>query len=76
MKCGVGHIRQFIVVRDRGTSLEMSDGIESDKRVIVNRPSTSAKGKTSSSSRWPRPTLEDTLRGDRPTAISTPGRTW
>jgi hypothetical protein len=37
VKDGV-HIRQLTVVGDRGTSLEMSDGIESDDRVIVNPP--------------------------------------
>jgi hypothetical protein len=51
VKHGVVRIRQFRVMRDRGTSLEVSEDIDSGDHVIVSRPSTSARARRSSRSR-------------------------
>jgi RND family efflux transporter MFP subunit len=43
---GVVHIRRLTVVRDRGTSLEVSDGVDPGDQLILNPPVDIAEGKT------------------------------
>ena len=43
---GVVHIRKLTVVRDRGTSLEVSDGVKDGDQVILNPPVDIVEGRT------------------------------
>jgi RND family efflux transporter MFP subunit len=52
---GAVHIRKLIVVRDRGTSIEVSDGVKSGDRIILNPPADISEGQTVNSREveWP-----------------------
>jgi hypothetical protein len=43
---GVVHIRKVTVARDRGTSIEVSDGVKSGDQVILNPPADISEGQT------------------------------
>ena len=40
------HIRKLTVVRDRGTSIEVSDGVKNGEQVILNPPIGLVDGQT------------------------------
>jgi RND family efflux transporter MFP subunit len=46
---GVVHIRKLTVVRDRGTTIEVSDGVKDGDQVILNPPVDLIEGQTVSS---------------------------
>jgi RND family efflux transporter MFP subunit len=52
---GAVHIRKLTVVRDRGTSIEVSDGVKSGDRIILNPPADISEGQTVNSREveWP-----------------------
>ena len=43
---GVVHVRKLTVVRDRGTTLEVSDGVKDGDQVILNPPVDLVDGQT------------------------------
>jgi RND family efflux transporter MFP subunit len=43
---GIVHIRKLTVVRDRGTSIEVSDGVKNGDQVILNPPVDIVEGQT------------------------------
>jgi RND family efflux transporter MFP subunit len=43
---GIVHIRKLTVVRDRGTSIEVSDGVKNSDQVILNPPPDLVEGQT------------------------------
>jgi hypothetical protein len=43
----VVHIRKFTVAPDRGTSIDVSDGVKSGDRIMLIRPPTSAMDNSS-----------------------------
>jgi RND family efflux transporter MFP subunit len=43
---GIVHIRKLTVVRDRGTSVDVSDGVKDGDQVILNPPVDIAEGQT------------------------------
>jgi RND family efflux transporter MFP subunit len=43
---GTVHIRKLTVVRDRGTTLEVSDGVKAGDQVIINPPVDISEGRT------------------------------
>jgi hypothetical protein len=46
VETGVVHIRKLTVVRDRGTSLEVSDGVKDGDQVILNPAPDLVEGQT------------------------------
>jgi RND family efflux transporter MFP subunit len=43
---GIVHIRNLTIVRDRGTSIEVSDGVKNGDQVILNPPADLVDGQT------------------------------
>jgi hypothetical protein len=43
---GTVHIRKLTVVRDHGTSVEVSDGVKNGDQVILNPPADLVEGQT------------------------------
>jgi RND family efflux transporter MFP subunit len=43
---GIVHIRKLTIVRDRGTSIEVSDGVKNGDQVILNPPVDIVEGQT------------------------------
>jgi hypothetical protein len=43
---GIVHIRKLTVVRDRGTSIEVGDGVKNGDQVILNPPADLVEGQT------------------------------